>query len=216
MKVLSVVIAGLGKISENQPRTTTRDPTRDPTRDRLQEAQTLARRPAEAFLEYDHHRAPKRPSEPVLRLRPKRLRARIVSLPVSLPDLNELTSELLLEQRFRIGGLAHVQAVLAAFLPPIEVPVRTPLGSTLGVRAVLELEDPAAVVPALDHRALLNKLLASALEGLANPLKLRSAEVGDGSESARGPTGPSRKAGDSRRIGVGTCESPLRSAGGFS
>jgi hypothetical protein len=36
------------------------------------------------------------------------------------------------------------------------------------------------VVPALNHRALLNKLLASALDGFADPLKIRSVQPGDG------------------------------------
>ena len=81
-------------------------------------------------------------------------------------------SELLLQHCLRIIGLAHIQAVLAAFLSPVEVPVRTPLCSGLGVGPVLELEDAPAVVPALNDAALLNKLL-TALRTLSSsgPLK---------------------------------------------
>ena len=89
-------------------------------------------------------------------------------------------SELLLQHRFRIVGLGHVQAVLAAFLSPVEIPVRTPLCSGLRVGPVLELEDAPAVVPALNDAALLNKPLTSLLNGFADAFKLRSTQVGDG------------------------------------
>ena len=91
-------------------------------------------------------------------------------------------SELLLQHHFRIVGLAHVQAVLLTFLSPVEVPVRTPPCSGLGVGPILELEDSAAVVAALNYGALLNELLASTLDGFADPLKVRSAQGGDSFE----------------------------------
>ena len=98
-------------------------------------------------------------------------------------------SELLLQHCLRIIGLAHIQAVLAALLSPVEVSVRTPLCSGLGVGPVLELEDAPAMVSALNDTTLLNKLRLSSLNGFANPLKVRSAQVGDGSNDLVGTQG---------------------------
>ncbi len=89
-------------------------------------------------------------------------------------------SELLLQQRFQIVGLAHVQAVLLTFLSPVEVPVRTPSCFGLGVGPVLKMDYAPAAVPALNDAALLNKLLAPTFDGFADPLKVRSVQPGDG------------------------------------
>ena len=61
--------------------------------------------------------------------------------------------------------------------------------SGLGVGPVLELEDALAVVTTLNDTALLNKLRSSSLNGFANPLKLRSAQVRDGSNDLVGTQG---------------------------
>ena len=61
-----------------------------------------------------------------------------------------LSEELARQRSLRIVGLAHVQAALAAFLSPVEIPVRTPFCSGLGVGPILQLEDTPAVVTSLD------------------------------------------------------------------